>query len=85
MAQNPDTSDARFVTRTSAEKRRTARSQAMRPGRGSTHVLVRGDAAVHGARRRAVAELIGAGAVDKVLGARGRGENIAASLEGVAG
>jgi len=35
--------------------------------------------------RRAVAELIGAGAVDKVLCARGRGENGAASLEGVAG
>ena len=38
-----------------------------------------------GPGRRAVAELIGAGAVDKVLCARGRGENGAASLEGVAG
>jgi hypothetical protein len=38
-----------------------------------------------GPGRRAVAELIGARAVDKVLGARGRGENSAASREGVAG
>ena len=70
--------------RTSAEKRWIARGQApggaVRPTFSFAEVLQ-----FTGPGRRAAAELIGAGAVEEVLGARVGGEISATSLEVVAG